>query len=316
MLSVRFWGVRGSIPSPGADTVYYGGNTTCLEIRADERLLIVDLGTGIRPLGDWLIANDLKEKGCIEADIFVSHTHWDHIMGFPLFIPIFIPETTLRIRGPVSFEEDSLKTIIENQLSYRYWPVRAGELAAKIEYSQLRETILESTHCAASGVCGSPLDLGGGLKVSSKFLNHPIFCLGYRFDYKGKSIVTIFDHEPFQNLFPTDPSAAGYNKEAAREGELAAIEENERVCRFFKDADLLIHDAQYTKEEYLTHRGWGHGSYEHAIDSAVKANVKKLVFFHHDPARTDEQLKKLENDYAGKISAETMMAREGLTITL
>ena len=134
MLSVRFWGVRGSIPCPGPDTVLFGGNTSCLEIRADERLIIVDLGTGIRPLGDWLMANDFKKYGHIDADIFITHTHWDHIMGLPLFTPLFIPSTKLRIRGPVSFEDEKLENIIGAQLSYRYWPVRAEELAANIEY--------------------------------------------------------------------------------------------------------------------------------------------------------------------------------------
>ena len=300
MLSVRFWGVRGSIPCPGPDTVYFGGNTTCLEIRAGEKLVIVDLGTGIRPLGDWLLANDLKKNGFIEADIFVSHTHWDHIMGFPLFTPIFFPGTKLRIRGPVSFEEGSLQNIIENQLSYRYWPVRAGELAAQIEFGQLKETTL---------------DLGGGLKVITKFLNHPIFCLGYRFEFQGKSIVTVFDHEPFQNLFPTDPASANYDEDAAREGALAAAEENEKINLFFKDADLLIHDAQYTEEEYATHRGWGHCSFEHVIGSAAGANVKKLVLFHHDPARTDEQLKLLEKKFSQQSApGEIVIAREGITL--
>lgn len=298
MLSVRFWGVRGSIPCPGPDTVRFGGNTSCLEIRADERLLIVDIGTGIRSLGDWLVANDLKNKGRIDADIFVTHTHWDHIMGFPLFAPAFIPDANLRITGPVSFENTNLETIIETQLSYRYWPIRSGELPAHIEYNQIRETTL---------------DLGGGLTVTSKFLNHPILCLGYRFNYQGKSIATVFDHEPFRNLFPTDPAEEGYDEETAREGELTAAEENEKVLRFFQGVDILIHDAQYTQAEYLLHLGWGHTSCEHTIDSAVKANVKKLVFFHHDPAHTDSHLTRFEKIYRNK-AVKSIMAREGLTL--
>ena len=299
MLSVRFWGVRGSIPCPGRETVDFGGNTTCLEIRADERLLIVDLGTGIRALGGWLMGNDFKKKGSVDADIFVTHTHWDHIMGFPLFVPVFVKGSTLRIWGPVSFEDASLEDVIKNQLSYRYWPVRAGELAAHIEYNQIKETTL---------------DLGGGLKVTTKFLNHPVFCLGYRFDYQGKSITAGFDHEPFYNLFPTDPSAAGYDEATAKEGELVAAEENEKVSRFFQNTDILIHDAQYTETEYLSHRGWGHASYDHAIESAVKANAKKLVFFHHEPIRTDDQLKELEKNYVSNAAAQIIMAREGLIL--
>ncbi|MDR1863504.1 MAG: MBL fold metallo-hydrolase [Treponema sp.] len=123
MLSVKFWGVRGSIPCPGRNTVEYGGNTSCLEIRAGERLVIVDLGTGVRPLGDMLMEGDLK-KHPLDIDIFLTHTHWDHIMGFPMFAPLFAPSANLRIRGPVSYEDETLESIIGVQLSYRYWPVR------------------------------------------------------------------------------------------------------------------------------------------------------------------------------------------------
>jgi phosphoribosyl 1,2-cyclic phosphodiesterase len=302
MLSVRIWGDRGSIPCPGKDTVLYGGNTSCLEIRADHKLVIIDFGTGIKPLGDWLMANDFK-KGPIDADIFISHTHWDHIMGFPMFTPLFIPTTRLRIRGPVSYEDETLEQIIGAQLTYRYWPVRISELSAHIEYAQIKET---------------SLDLGDGLWVTTKYLNHPILCLGYRFEYRGKCIVTAYDNEPFRNLFPTDPSDPSYDEDAAREGEAAAGEENEKLLRFFEGADVLIHDSQYTAAEYIKHLGWGHSSFEHAINSAHRARVKKLVLFHHDPNRTDYELERLEVSYqkrvTGKTSVEVLMAREGLLV--
>jgi phosphoribosyl 1,2-cyclic phosphodiesterase len=303
MLSVRFWGVRGSIPCPGRTTVIFGGNTVCLEIRADDRLIIVDLGTGIKPLGDLLLSPDQRKKGPVDTDIFITHTHWDHIMGFPMFAPLFIPTTKLRIYGPVSYENDTLEAIISTQLSYRYWPVRLSELSAKIEYDQIKET---------------SLDLGGGLSVTTKYLNHPILCLGYRFMYQGKSIVTAFDHEPFRNLFPTDPANPSYNEDAAREGELAAKEENEKVLRFFQGADILIHDTQYTVPEYETHIGWGHASYEYAIESALLTQVKKLILFHHDPGHADQQLEELETGYRssvkGKSPLEIIMAQEGTTV--
>jgi len=302
MLSVRFWGVRGSIPCPGRSTVEFGGNTSCLEIRAGKRLIIIDLGTGVKPLGDSIMETDFK-NGSMDMDIFISHTHWDHIMGFPMFTPIFVPGTSMTIRGPVYYDEDSLASIIGDQLSYRYWPVRQSELAAKIEYQELKETIL---------------DLGGGLRVTTKYLNHPILCLGYRFEYEGKSIVTAYDHEPFRNLFPTDPADPGYNEEADREGEIAAREENEKILGFFKDADVLIHDTMFTADEFEKHLGWGHSSYEVSIDAALKAGVKKLVFFHHDPSRTDEQLEGLEKKYIQEVQSKThmeiIMAREGLTV--
>jgi len=301
MFFVRFWGVRGSIPCPGPDTVKYGGNTTCLEIRADKRLIIIDLGTGAKPLADFLMANDSKQ-GPLDIDIFITHTHWDHIMGFPMFAPVFVPGTKLRIRGPVSYNDDTLASIIGDQLSYRYWPVRQSELSAKIEYMELKEI---------------SVDLGDGLKVRTKYLNHPILCLGYRFEYQGKSIVTAFDHEPFRNLFPTDPQDPNYIEEAAIDGEEAAKEENEKMLNFCKDSDILIHDAQYTAEEFEKHLGWGHSSYNYAMEVANQSNVKKLVFFHHDPNYKDKKLESIEeqckNDAKGK-SFEIIMAREGLKI--
>ena len=302
MLSVRFWGVRGSIPCPGYNTVKFGGNTSCLEIRAGKKLAIVDLGTGSKPLGDWIMKHDYR-KGPLDFDIFLSHTHWDHIIGLPMFIPLFIRNATLRIRGPISYNDDSLEATIGNQLSYRFWPVRQSELEANIAYLELNE---------------STIDLGEGLKVSTKYLNHSILCLGYRFEYQGKSIVTLYDHEPFRNLFPTDPKDPTYNEDSAREGEEAAKEGNEKILRFIHKADVLIHDTQYTASEFEEHLGWGHSSFEFAIKTAFTAGVKKLVFFHHDPNRTDAQLQTLTERYQKKLkdksALEIIMAREGLTV--
>jgi ribonuclease BN (tRNA processing enzyme) len=243
--------------------------------------------------------NDFKNSGKVEADVFVTHTHWDHIMGFPMFAPIYTPGTVLRINGPVSFENETLETIIKTQLSYRYWPVRIDEAATKIDFIQLKETTL---------------DLGGGLSVTSKFLNHPGLCLGYRFDYQGKSIAAVFDHEPYYNIFHGDPSKKDYDENAAKEGKLVTDEENEKLVRFIRGADIVIHDTQYTNEEYPTHIGWGHACHDHAVDYAVKADVKKLVFFHYDPVHTDKQLKQIEKKYAKKSPVKVMMSKEGMTL--
>ncbi|MDR2176744.1 MAG: MBL fold metallo-hydrolase [Treponema sp.] len=299
MFYTRFWGVRGSIPTPGPATVIYGGNTACLEIRAGERLLIVDLGTGVKPLGDWLAANETK-KHPISADVFVTHTHWDHIMGFPMFTPIFIPGTRLKIWGSVSYDDDPLEKVIGAQLSYRYWPVRLSELAAHIEYGELQE--------------GS-YDLGGGLNLVTKSLNHPTPCLGYRFEYEGKSIVTAFDTEPYYNLSPADKDGPACNE--VREGERAAALENQRMLEFIKGADVLVYDTSYTEEEYKSHKSWGHSSYETAIDNSLKTGVKKLVCFHHEPRRSDDELKSLEDGFRRRFASgplEILMAREGMTV--
>ncbi|MDR1024369.1 MAG: MBL fold metallo-hydrolase, partial [Treponema sp.] len=301
MFYTRFWGVRGSIPTPGPTTVLYGGNTACLEVRAGERLLIVDLGTGIKPLGDWLAANEIK-KHPVNADIFVTHTHWDHIMGFPMFTPIFIPGTNLKIWGSVSYDGNTLEQTIGAQLSYRYWPVRLDELSAHIEYEELKQ--------------GS-YDLGNGLRLVTKYLNHPNLCLGYRFEYEGKSIVTAFDTEPYYNLFTTDKNDPAYNEEAAREGEQAAAMENRQMMEFIRGADVLVYDTSYTEKEYESHKGWGHSSYEIAIVNSLKAGVKKLICFHHEPRRSDQELAALETEFRSRYASEPLeiiMAREGMTI--
>ncbi|HAX37785.1 MAG: MBL fold metallo-hydrolase [Spirochaetes bacterium GWD1_61_31] len=305
MFSVTIWGDRGSMPVPGPDTVVFGGNTACLEVRCGERIIIIDAGSGIRGLGDYLVRTELK-KGPIHADIFLTHTHWDHIMGFPMFTPIYIPGTSLEIHGPVNFEDETLEQIIGAQLSYRYWPVRQDELAAKIKYETLRETML---------------DLGDGIKLRTKYLNHPVLCLGYRIEYEGKSFVTIFDHEPYVNLFPTNPTHPDYDAAIALEGDTAAREENAKIENFYSDANVLIHDTQYSAKEYRAGKsGWGHSSYEYAINAANRSRVKKLLLFHHDPNRTDTELQELELFYQAKLARltamEIHMAREGLKVII
>jgi len=304
-IRVRFWGVRGSVPCPGPKTVKYGGNTACLELRfgEEDRLVVIDAGTGIRELAGHIMQNDLP-KGPIKTELFLTHTHWDHIMGFPFFIPIFIPNTELKVFGPVTYEEDTLDKIVGSMLTYRYWPVRLTELAAKIEYFNLKE--------------GSQ-DLGGGLWLTTKYLNHPILVLGYRFEYRGKVFCTAYDTEPFRNVFDVSPDDPSYDEEAVKEGAMAAQEENDKVISFFQGADILIHDSQYTHKEYISSKlGWGHSSFEQAVNVAHKAGVKKLLLFHHDPDRSDAELevieKKIQKAAGGKTSMEVLIAREGMTV--
>ena len=305
--TAKFWGVRGSIPTPGIEFTKYGGNTACIELRIGEkdRLIIIDAGSGIRLLAGYMMKNDFP-KGPMSADIFLSHTHWDHILGFPFFVPNFIKGTKLRIYGPQTYEEETLEKIIGNQLSYRYFPIRQEELSAQIEYLQLKEC---------------EMDLGDGIKLKTKYLNHPVSSLGYRFEYQGKVFCTAYDNEPFYNLFPTDPTDPDYDEDVAREGENTAFEENKKIREFYRDADVLVHDAQYTNQEYKKNRkGWGHSSFEYAINSAHNAKVKKLFLFHHDIARTDKELDELEIKYRNKIQGKTSMeislAKEGMEIVL
>ena len=305
-MKIRFWGVRGSIPCPGPDTMKYGGNTACIELRFEnsERLIIVDAGSGIRQLGDHMVKNDLP-KGPVNADIFLTHTHWDHILGFPFFTPIYIPGTKLRVYGPSTFEEESLEDVIGGQLVYRYFPVRQAELASDIEYLDLKE---------------EHLDLGDGITVVTKYLNHPVSCLGYRFEYDGKVFCTAYDTEPFRNIFCTDPDDPSYDETMAKEGELVAAEQNQRIEEFMKDADLMVQDAQYTREEYVSSKlGWGHGTFEQAIAAGKRARVKRMALFHHDPVRTDAQIDALAEKYCTSANTgpmEVFFAREGAEIEI
>ena len=307
MMKVKFWGVRGSIPCPGPTTQKYGGNGACIELRVGKkgRIIIIDAGSGIRELGNSLMKNDLP-NGPISADIFLSHTHWDHIMGFPYFVPIYVPGSKLKVYGPVTFEEDPLEEVVGGQMKYRYFPVNFGELSSNIEYIRLNEN--------------PGLDLGGGLKVITKFLNHPITALGFRFEFEDKVFCTCYDTEPFRNLFITDPDHPDYDEAMAVEGEEVAKEQNMLLEKFFEGADLLVYDAQYTEEEFLANRiGWGHSPIEYAIDAAKRGGVKRLALFHHDPDRTDEQIDEMIKTYCqpGQHGdTEVFFARERCEIEL
>ena len=303
-MKVKFWGVRGSIPCPGPLTVKYGGNTLCVELYFEElkRRIIIDAGTGIRELGNDLIQNGFPEN-LHQTEIFLTHTHWDHIQGFPFFTPIYFPDTKLRVYGPVTYEDDSLESILGGQWVYRYFPVRQVQLAAAIEYIDLKE---------------SSYDLDDGIQLTTRYLNHPLLCLGYRFEYAGKVFCTAYDTEPYQNVFSTDPEDPAFDASMAQEAEQVVNEENQRLESFFSDADLLIHDTQYTQAEYETSRlGWGHSSYEHAVAAATRSKVKRLALFHHEPGRTDAELDELEKTYCrphGGGNTDIFFAREGMEI--
>jgi len=305
-MNIKLWGVRGSIPCPGPYTAKYGGNTSCIALRFEEpeRLIIIDAGSGIRELGNDIMA-DAHHNGPIKVEIFLTHTHWDHIMGFPFFSPIYVPGTQIKIYGPVSFGDDTLEDVVGGQLTYRYFPVRRAELSAEIEYTDLKE---------------GRFDLGDGIVLTTKYLNHPLLCLGLRFEHQGKVICTAYDTEPFRNLFCSDPQDPCYDKVMAHEGEIVAREENRRVEEFLTGADLLIQDAQYTREEYESSKvGWGHTSLEYAIAMAKRSSVKKMAIFHHDPLRRDDQIEELTKKYCNADHAngtEIFFAREGMDMEL
>jgi phosphoribosyl 1,2-cyclic phosphodiesterase len=305
-MKVTFWGVRGSIPTPGYETARYGGNTLCVEVALGEcgRTIVIDAGSGIRRLGHDLMARPRRPPR-VALDLFLTHTHFDHILGLPFFQPLYQSDTQVNLYGPVTSSEDGLKEVIGGQLSYQYFPVRQVELAADIRYVDLAEGVY---------------DIGDGIRISATYLNHPLLCLGYRLESLGKVLCTAFDTEPFHNIFSTVPSDPGYDESMAREGEQAACEANLRIQEFLRGADLLIHDGQFTAAEYAAGRsGWGHSSIEHAVAVAEACGARRLALIHHDPMRTDPELDRLADVYGGlrpRSELEVCFAREGLSVTL
>lgn len=292
-MKVRFWGVRGSIASPGPHTVRYGGNTTCIEIRTDNNeLIILDAGTGIFPLSQTLLA-----EMPITANVLITHSHWDHIQGLPFFIPNFIPGNTLRLHGgfdPVSGK--GIEQVMSVQLQYSYFPVREEEMKGRIEYVTLTP--------------GEPVQVGSAT-VTPCLLNHPVVDFGYRIDCNGKSVFFTGDHEPPYNIY--DPQDEGY---AAYQS--LVDEKNRAIVEAIRGVDVLIADTSYTAEEYPAKKGWGHGTFATSIDLAQQAGVQVLFCTHHEPTRSDDALesafaKALSQHGAPQQGLDIRLAREGDT---
>lgn len=264
-MKVKFWGVRGSIASPGPKTVRYGGNTTCIEIRTDNNeLIIIDAGTGIFPLSQTLLA-ELP----ITANVLISHSHWDHIQGLPFFIPNFIPGNLLRLHGafdPVSGK--GVEQVMSVQLQYSYFPVREAEMKARIEYVTLAPE--ESIQI-------------GSATVTPFLMNHPVIDFGYRIEANGKSVFFTGDHEPPSNIYlPEDDDYADYQS--------FVDDKANSILRAMQGVDVLIADCSYTEQEYLSKKGWGHGTFHTSIQYAKDAGAKTLFCTHHEPTRSDDAL--------------------------
>ncbi len=295
--SVKFWGVRGSIPTPGRETARFGGNTSCIEVRLDGRLLIFDCGTGIRLLGGTLLGEKFKER----IDILVTHTHWDHIQGFPFFAPIFIPGNVVHVWGPFQ-DQKSFSAVMASQMSYSYFPVESLALTSAPTYHDIGEGQQEV----------------GAAKVRSLMFNHPIFNLGYRVDSEGKSMAYTGDHEPYYDLVYGD-SKDLENFREQEEMQKWVDTMNHRAVDFVRGVDLLIADAQYTDQEYEKKRGWGHSTFNQTVKLALDAGVKRLVLFHHDPARSDRELLEIERTIRKSVQErgaklKVHAAREGMRI--
>lgn len=284
---IQFWGTRGSIPSPGPQTIRYGGNTPCVEVRtADGWLIMLDAGTGARELGRSLIQR--ANGAAIRGDIFLTHAHWDHIQGLPFFGPIFQRGNHFTIWGSESVES-SIARVVRDQMSPVVFPVSFEEVAATVDFRGVSEQ-----PCHANGY-----------EVRAFRVRHPGGALGYRFaNGTGSShaLVYISDNE----LNPTTPyeSPASWRRE---------------LVEFVAGARMLVHDTMYTVEEYDHHRGWGHSTHEDAVELALDAGVEQLVCFHHKPERTDDEVdqrveacRALVKRRGGKL--EILAAAEGLTL--
>ncbi len=298
-MKVRFWGVRGSIPAPGPHTTRYGGNTTCIEVRSDDgSLIILDAGTGIFPL-----AQELLKQMPVRANIFITHTHWDHIQGLPFFTPLYIPGNAVRIHGGYDVVSGrAIDQVMEVQLQYSYFPIREAEMKAGIEYETLN--------------IGEPVSVGDAT-VTPLMLNHPVVDFGYRVDCHDKSVFFTGDHEPWLNIYA--PEDEGY----AEFAQMVALQQGQ-LDKALAGLDVLIADSSYTAAEYPAKIGWGHGTLEGHIAWARRLGVKKLVCTHHEPTRSDDALEKV---FAAALEAqgyvpgglgepEILLAREGLELVL
>jgi CheY-like chemotaxis protein len=267
-MRVRFWGTRGSIATPGPTTLHYGGNTSCVEIVTNSGCrFILDCGTGIRPLGVDMMQNLQRP---INATILLGHTHWDHIQGFPFFTPAFEPNNKFTVIAPKGMGR-SLADVLSGQMEFTYFPVELDQLPARIQFRELGEGTFDFA----------------GAKLITQFINHPAPCLGYRIEADGVIVVYQCDHEPFSETLWKEGSAPGRPNSILHDGD-------RRHANFMRHADLVIHDAQYTPEEYESKRNWGHSTYEYAVELAALSDVRQLALTHHDPTHDDSMVADIE----------------------
>jgi phosphoribosyl 1,2-cyclic phosphodiesterase len=323
-IAVKFWGTRGSIPTPGPRTVKYGGNTSCVSVTfAEDKRIIFDAGTGIRELGNHLIKTQKK----IMSHIFLTHFHWDHIQGLPFFAPAFSADNRFSIYGCEN-QKTKLSKVLSDQMESSYFPVPLKKLGAILTFKPLTE--------------GSYFI--EGLTVKALYLNHPGNTLGYLITHRNKTIGYLTDNE-FTPLEKTRlPSLISKSNGVKKHGVNAPCESlltgfasgsikkpktnhiscddyNLKIIHAIQGADLVIFDAQYTPEEYQNKKGWGHSHYENVLNVAMAAEIKKCVLFHHDPSHTDADLDKigircLEIIKRQGGSMDCIVAQEGLEIEL
>lgn len=261
MIRVKFWGCRGSIPVPDIRMMGHGGNTTSLEVDLGGELLLIDAGTGIIKLGESLMKRKINK-----FNLFITHSHWDHIQGFPFFRPIYSEKARIKIIGCTNSYKQ-LKDILSSQMSYEFFPISFHDLKSQIKFDE---------------VCSDRFTING-CKITTIRNNHAIFTSGLRIEKGGKSFVFITDNELASDK---------------------AITPRERFVDFCRNATYLVHDSQFTEEEYRYRKGWGHSTFQQSMQLAADANVKELAFFHHDPNRHDKELSELTRKFKNLASAK------------
>ena len=289
---VQFWGTRGSLAKPGPPTLRHGGNTSCVQLTSPAGThVIIDAGTGAHDLGRALLAqaNQQTPGQPLRGHILISHTHWDHIQGFPFFAPLFVRGGQWDIYGPAGLGK-SLHDTLGGQMQYTYFPVTLEEMGASIHFHDLVEGVFEIDD----------------LRITTRYLNHPVLTLGYRLETGGATIVYCCDHEPHARV----------------PGQHPPLHESDRQHqRFLAGANLLIHDAQFTDAEYPSRKGWGHSTVEYVVEMAEAAGVKQVALTHHDPTRTDDALDQIAAGTRAALVArqsplQVFAAAEGQVIEL
>jgi phosphoribosyl 1,2-cyclic phosphodiesterase/ActR/RegA family two-component response regulator len=295
---LRFWGVRGSIPTPGPSTVYFGGNTSCVEVRAHGQLMILDAGTGIRSLG-LSLAEEFKDQP-IELTLLITHTHWDHIQGFPFFPVAYNPKNTIRV---LAFEgaRKSLEATLSSQMESPYFPISMQQMPGNITIEELKDKQFAV----------------GPVKVEAMFTNHPGICACYKLITRAGAIVYIPDNELLQRLRASKAETTAEKREATE----FARARDEKLRDFIRGAEVVMMDCQYDCDEYPRYVGWGHSCVDDSVTLAVEAGVKQFFLFHHDPSHNDkkiatmvEEARELAARLGGKFPIDA--AREGLEIVL
>ena len=284
-MKLRFWGVRGSIPTPGPQTARYGGNTSCIEISSGDQVVVFDCGTGARNLGLKLLAEPPAGR---QLDLIFTHLHVDHVFGFPFFGPIFAPSWKLNVFVP-TYSPDEARGLLARFLNGINHPLRLHEIPAQIKYSNVHP--------------GRPLERGA-VTVHPVRLNHPGGALGYRVSDGRSAVVYLTDTAPLARV-----------GEGLRSGKVPPTAER-RVVDAMAGADVVVMDTMFSWEEYLEKMTWGHSYPEYALALAKAAGVRHLVLFHHSPDASDDELDVLASRWADHREPRVSLAREGLTVDL